>query len=305
MTKIFFSDVPITNKKYKSLFIESFNNLLDQGKFIQGDQVFKFENKLKKFTGAKYATSVASGTDALIVSLMAIGIKPGDEIITTPFTWLSTTQAIIMLGAIPRFVDVDQNSLLIDENLIEKKINKNTKAILVVSLFGSMNNFKKLNKIKKKYGIFLVEDAAQSFGSVYKNYNSCNIADISCTSFFPTKTLGGLGDGGAIFTNKLKFYENAKMIKLNGQIKKNRASMIGYNARIDTLQAAFLNKKINTIKSYIERKREVAKFYIENINNNSKCKIVAQDHSQYSCCSSFNIMVIKRDKLINHLKKIK
>ena len=241
MSKISFSDVPITNRKYEKSYSKAFLKLLKSGQFIQGKEVFEFEKDLKNFIGAKYATTVASGTDALIVSLMALGIKPGDEVITTSFSWLSSTQSILMVGATPRFVDIDLRNMLIDEELIEEKINENTKAIMVVSLFGTMNNFTNLKKISRKFNIPLIEDAAQSFGSSRNGHFSCNSADISCTSFFPTKSLGGLGDGGAIFTNNFSLYEKARMIKLNGQSIRNRSSMMGYNARIDTLQAVFKN----------------------------------------------------------------
>lgn len=298
MSKISFSDVPITNRKYEKSYSKAFLKLLKSGQFIQGKEVFEFEKDLKNFIGAKYATTVASGTDALIVSLMALGIKPGDEVITTSFSWLSSTQSILMVGATPRFVDIDLRNMLIDEELIEEKINENTKAIMVVSLFGTMNNFTNLKKISRKFNIPLIEDAAQSFGSSRNGHFSCNSADISCTSFFPTKSLGGLGDGGAIFTNNFSLYEKARMIKLNGQSIRNRSSMMGYNARIDTLQAVFLRIKLKKLNSFIKAKRKIVKIYSENIVTNSNCNIVAKNFFNTSCCSSFNILFKKRKKLI-------
>ena len=192
-----------------------------------GPEVKELETKLANFTGSKYCVTVSSGTDALLISLMSLGIKPGDEIITTPFSFISTAEVIVMLKAKPVFVDIELDTCNINADLIEKNIKKQ-KAIIPVSLFGQTSDMDKINYIAKRNGnIPVIEDAAQSFGATYKGQKSCNLSTIGCTSFFPSKPLGCYGDGGAIFTNQSRLAKLFRSIRLHGKNKRNYYSRIG------------------------------------------------------------------------------
>ena len=194
--------------------------VLDHGRYIMGPEVKELEDKLINYTGAKHCITVASGTEALLISLMAIGIKPGDEVITTPFSFISTVEVIVLLGAKPVFVDIEPDTCNINAELISSKITEKTKAIMPVSLYGQPADMDEINDIAEKHGLTVIEDAAQSFGATYKNKKSCNLSKIGCTSFFPSKPLGCYGDGGAVFTNNTKYAEKIKIIRLHGQNKR-------------------------------------------------------------------------------------
>jgi len=196
--KINFIDLKAQYQKYKEEIDLEIKEVLDNAEYIMGPKVSKLENELSSFVGVKHAIACSSGTDALILALMAIGIKPGDEIITTPFTFIATAESISFLGAVPVFVDIDEKTYNIDPSKITAKITSKTKAIMPVSLFGKVSNMDHINKIASKYDLKVIEDAAQSFGAEYKNKKSCNLSDIACTSFFPAKPLGCYGDGGAV-----------------------------------------------------------------------------------------------------------
>ena len=225
-----------------------------------GPENTDLETKLKKITYSKYCLTVSSGTDALIIALSSLGIKKNDEVITTPFTYVSTVEAICRVGATPVFVDIKRSDCLINTGLIEKKINSKTKAIIFVSLFGQVPNVDEINKLAKKYKLLTIEDAAQSFGAYYNNRPSCNLSTISCTSFFPSKPLGCYGDGGAIFTNKKNLYKKCNILRRHGQNKaKYKYEELGFNARLDTLQASVLLTKLNFYKDEIKKKKNIRK----------------------------------------------
>ncbi len=200
------------------------------------------------FLNVKHAISCSSGTDALILSMMALDIKAGDEIITTPFSFIATAETIAFLGAVPVFVDIDKDTYNIDYNKIEEKITNRTKAIIPVSLYGQMAEMEQINQIAKKYNLHVIEDAAQSFGASMKEIKSCNASLIGCTSFFPAKPLGCYGDGGALFTNNDKIAEKIKSLRLHGQTKRYYHKYIGIGGRLDNLQASILNVKLKYIK---------------------------------------------------------
>lgn len=218
-----------------------FKKIFNSNQFILGSNVIELENKLSNFTKSKYCISTSSGTDALLISLMAIGVKKGDEVITTSLTYVSTVEVILRLGATPVFADIKKDSAVIDENDIKLKISKKTKAIIAVSLYGIIPNIREIKKFSKN--IKIIEDAAQSFGSIYNKNYSCNLTDIGCTSFYPTKNLGGYGDGGAIFTNSKKLANKMFLIRNHGEKKKYNTTILGICGRLDELQAAVLNEK--------------------------------------------------------------
>lgn len=283
---------------------KSIHKVLKHANFIMGNEVISLENKLKKLTKSKYCIAVSSGTDALLISLMSLNIKPGDEVITTSFSWISTAEVIVNLGAKPVFVDVDRNTGLMKEDLVKKMINKKTKALIIVSLFGQIPNVDYLNSICKKLGVPIIEDGAQSFGSRYRNKYSCNLTTIGCTSFFPTKNLGCYGDGGAIFTNNYKIQKLCRQIRLNGKNNNGNFVKIGVQGRMDTIQASILIAKLGFFKKELKLRKKFASRYIKELNkNSSKIKIIGSDKLELNSWPTFNILTKNRDKLKKFLEK--
>ena len=223
--------------KYKKEINNRIQKVLDHGQYIMGPEVEELELKLKEYTSSKYCIGVSSGTDALLVSLMAIGIKPGDEVITTNFSFVSTVEVIVLLGAKPVFIDIEPDTCNLNAHKIEKKITSKTRAIIPVSLYGQTPDLDIINDIAKKNNIKVIEDAAQSFGALYKGKRSCNLTDIGCTSFFPSKPLGCYGDGGAVFTN-------------DDKIAKASSSSLALILEIGSPAAAFWHKSIKCKTSF-------------------------------------------------------
>ncbi|NQY23195.1 MAG: DegT/DnrJ/EryC1/StrS family aminotransferase [Campylobacteraceae bacterium] len=265
--KINFINLQSQYKQYKVEIDKEIQDVLDTSSYIMGDKVSFLEKNLAKFVGVKHAITCSSGTDALILALMAIDIKPGDEIITTPFTFIASAETIAFLGAIPVFVDIDEKTYNIDVNKIEEKITSKTKAIIPVSLFGQTSDMDKINKIAKINNLKVIEDGAQSFGAEYKKKKSCNLSDIGTTSFFPAKPLGCYGDGGAVFTNDDKLAKKIRIILNHGQTKKYVHSHIGINGRLDTIQAGVLNVKLKYYEKELNKRNEIAEIYNKNLKN--------------------------------------
>ena len=291
---------------HKDEFDTIFNKILNEGRYINGPEVKQIEEELSKFTGSKYSIGVSSGTDALLLALMALDIGEDDEVITTPFTWISTAEVIPFLKAKPVFVDIDPNSFNIDVNKIEDKITDKTKAILPVSLFGRMCEIDKIMDIAKKHNLFVIEDAAQSLGSKYKNIKSCSMADISCTSFYPTKSLGCFGDGGACFTNDEALYEKIKALKDHGCLERHKHEYIGINGRLDTLQAGVLLVKLKFLDSDLEKRRLNASKYndvFKTLNNVTSPDFTDDDYHIYSQYTIKLKTREQRDDLLFTLKK--
>ena len=302
-----FIDLQTQNKILKKNIFKSIDKLMKDSNYIMGKNVYKLEKKLSEFIKAKYCISVSSGTDALLISLMSIDIKPGDEIITTPLTWISTAEVIKLLNAKPVFVDIDESTCNINANLISKKITKKTKAIIPVSLYGQIYDVIKLREISKKYNVPVIEDGAQSFGARYKNIYSCNSSLIGCTSFFPTKPLGGYGDGGAIFTNNRTVAKKCAQIRLHGQIKKNDFVRLGINGRMDEIQCLIVNEKFKLFKKEIVLRNKIAKYYSDNLKSIDKnnLEILSISDGNYNAWAQYTIRIKdnKRNKLMNYLKQ--
>lgn len=292
------------SKKILSKNIKSLRKILSSSQFIMGDDVLKLENKLKKFTKSKYCITTSSGTDALLIALMSLNLKKGAEIITTPFTYVATSEIILRLGFKPVYVDIDCDTCNILPSEIEKKISKKTGAIIPVSLFGQTANFKKIVNIGKLYKIPIIEDAAQSFGAKHFGSRSCNLSDIGCTSFFPTKSLGAYGDGGAIFTNKKKIAEKCQIIRSHGQIKKYDYKILGVNGRLDTIQASFLLNKLDIFEEELKRRKLKARYYMNKLNI-KEIKFLKTDKGNSNIHTLFNILVKNRNKLAIFLKQKK
>ena len=283
-------------------------NVLTSGKFINGQEVRLIEEKCSTFVGVKHAIGTSSGTDALLVALMAYGVQKGDYVITTPFTFIATAEVISLVGAKPLFVDICPKTYNIDSEkineLMKDAISRNIKGIIVVDIFGQPADYDAIRKIAKQHDLFVIEDAAQSFGAEYKGRKACSLGDISTTSFFPSKPLGCYGDGGMIFTNNDELaYKMRKMIN-HGQSKKYEHELIGTNARLDTLQAAILLAKFdNYIQGGVERRNNVARMYTERLSGKTEIILPFVEPFCKSSWAQYAIQTDKRETIINHLEK--
>jgi UDP-2-acetamido-2-deoxy-ribo-hexuluronate aminotransferase len=263
-----FIDLKIQYQALKPQIQARIEAVLEHGQYIMGPEVNELESKLSALTGAKHCITCASGTEALLMSLMALGIKPGDEIITTPFTFVATAEVIVLLGAKPVFVDVEPDTCNIDAKLIEAKITPNTKAIMPVSLYGQTADMDAINAIAFKHGnLPVIEDAAQSFGATYKGRQSCNLSTIGCTSFFPSKPLGCYGDGGAIFTNDDALAQAMSEIRVHGQSKRYVHTRVGVGGRMDTLQCAIVLAKLERFEWEVQQRMAIGQRYTDLISS--------------------------------------
>ncbi len=237
------------------------NAVLEHGQYIMGPEVYELEAKLAAYTGAKHCISVASGTEALLIALMALGIKPGDEIITTAFTFVATAEVIVLLGAVPVFVDIQADTCNLNPALLKAAITTKTKAILPVSLYGQPADMAEINAIAADYGLPVIEDAAQSFGAEYQGNKSCNLSTVGCTSFFPSKPLGCYGDGGAIFTSDDALATAMREIRVHGQERRYYHTRVGVGGRMDTLQCAIVLAKLERFAWEIEQRITIGSRY--------------------------------------------
>ena len=284
----------------------SIKKVLDHGKYILGPEVLELEKTLAEYVGVNHCITVSSGTDALLISMMALGIKSGDEVITTPFTFIAAVEAIKLLGAKPVYVDIDDNSYNLSSEKIESSITKKTKLVLPVSLFGQCADMDPINRISKKYNLPVLEDGAQSFGATYKGRKSCSMSTIGCTSFFPSKPLGCYGDGGAIFTNDDELASKMRSIRVHGQTARYHHSYLGLNGRLDTIQAAILLIKFKIFNNEILLRNEVADFYTKELNRtNLGIETPSITNGNVSVYAQYAILVNNREELISVLKKNK
>lgn len=237
--------------------------VLEHGQYIMGPEVAELEARLAEYTGARHCIAVSSGTDALLVAMMALGVGAGDEVITSPFTFIATGEMIALLGAKPVFLDIDARTYNLNPALIEAAITPRTRAIMPVSLYGQCADFDAINAIASRHGLPVIEDGAQSFGATYKSRQSCALSSIGCTSFFPSKPLGGYGDGGACFTDDDDLATRMRQIRTHGQDRRYHHPLIGINGRLDTLQAAILLAKLDVLPREIEARGQIGARYTE------------------------------------------
>lgn len=275
---------------------ERMDAVLSHGRYIMGPEVKELEEALEKYTGAKHCVSVASGTEALLIALMAIDLKPGDEVITTPFTFVATAEVIVLLGGVPVFVDIEPETLNIDTSLLEQAISAKTKAIIPVSLYGQPADMDEINAIAVKHGLTVIEDSAQSFGADYKGKKSCNVSTIACTSFFPSKPLGCYGDGGALFTSDEKIAQAAKEIRVHGQSERYVHTRIGVGGRMDTLQCAVTLAKLEQFDWEVERRLEIGNRYNELMDNAGIAR-VEQKTDRTSVFAQYTVFVDDRPEV--------
>jgi UDP-2-acetamido-2-deoxy-ribo-hexuluronate aminotransferase len=256
-----FIDLKSQYQRLKPQIDAAIQRVLDHGQYILGPEVAELEENLVAYTGAKYCISVANGTDALQVALMALGVGPGDEVITPGFTYIATAETVALLRAKPVYVDIDVRTYNLAPSLLEAAITPRTKAIIPVSLYGQCADFDVINAVAGRHGIPVIEDAAQSFGATYKGRKSCNLSTIACTSFFPGKPLGCYGDGGAIFTSDEELAKVIRQIARHGQDRRYHHVRVGVNSRLDTIQAAVLLPKLAILDQEMAQRQEVAARY--------------------------------------------
>ncbi|ABS33661.1 DegT/DnrJ/EryC1/StrS family aminotransferase [Clostridium botulinum] len=292
----------------KAEFDKAIFDVVESGSFILGPQVKNFEEAIKEYTGAKHAIGVASGTDALVIASNILGFENGAEVITSPFTFLASTSCIAKHRATPVFVDIDEETFEMDLNQIESKVNSKTKGILPIHLFSQMNNMDKIMEIANKNDLRVLEDAAEAFGMRWKGNgdsyrHSGTIGDMGIFSFFPTKTLGGYGDGGMIVTNSDELAERTRMFRVHGASKKYHYDYIGYNSRLDSMQAAVLSVKLKYINDAIKKREEIANMYMEKLQDCEYIRFPKIKGDQKPVYYVFNIRAERRDELVAYLKE--
>jgi UDP-2-acetamido-2-deoxy-ribo-hexuluronate aminotransferase len=307
-----FIDLKSQYQRLKTEIDAGIQRVLDHGQYILGPEVAELEEKLAAYTGAKHCITVANGTDALQIAQMALGIGPGDEVITPGFTYIATAETVALLGAKPVYVDIDPRTYNLDPALLEAAITPRTKAIIPVSLYGQCADFDAINAIAAKHGIPVIEDAAQSFGATYKSRKSCNLTTIACASFFPSKPLGCYGDGGAIFTNDDELAKVMRQIARHGQDRRYHHVRVGVNSRLDTLQAAILLPKLAVLDEELAARQQVADTYnrlLSRVIPNEARQSMSLITTPYleihntSAWAQYTIQVHNREALQTNLKK--
>lgn len=302
-----FHDLETQYRWYTVEIQNAIQKVLQSGQFIMGPEVATFEENLQTYLDCKHVISCGNGTDALLLALMAINLKPGDEVITSPFSFISVAEMVRLLGAKPVFVDIESDTYHLDVEKVQEKITARTRAIVPVSLFGQPADMDAINSLASAFTqnqgkkIHVIEDAAQSFGAKYKTKCSGNLSDIACFSFFPTKPLGCYGDGGAITTNDDLIAEKLKSLRIHGQSRRYQHKYIGLNSRLDTLQAAILNVKLKHMDEEVSLRQKIASQYDQNLATikDIVTPLVKPDRS--SVFAQYSIRVPNRDAFIAHM----
>ncbi len=289
-------------KKIKNEIDEAIHRVVDSGQFILGKEVNEFENSVKRYLGVEHAIGCASGTDALQIAMMALDIKPGDEVITTPFTFVATVETIALLGAKPVYVDIEPSTLNIDTRLIEKAITKKTKAIIPVHLYGQPADMDTIMNIAGMHDLRVIEDAAQAIGAEYKGKKAGTIGDIGCFSFFPTKNLGSFGDAGMIVTNDNQLADKIRMIIVHGSKVRYDHEILGLNSRLDTLQAAVLNVKLKYLDGWNSTRAILAERYTGLFEGTPVTTPSVQPDRKH-VFHQYTVRVKRRESLIRHLQE--
>lgn len=304
MTKpIEFIDLKAQYRELKDKIDLGIFKVLEHGQYILGPEVLAMETKLAEYTGAKHCISVSSGTEALLIALMALGVGPGDEVITTAFTFVATAEVIALVGATPVFVDVDPNTCNIDASLIEAAITPKTKAIMPVSLYGQVADMDAINAIAAKHGnIPVIEDAAQSFGASYKGRKSCNVSSIGCTSFFPSKPLGCYGDGGAIFTNDDALAKAMREIRVHGQESRYYHTRIGVGGRMDTIQCAVILAKMDSFDWEVAERIKIGARYAKKLEGIKAVQLLKVEADRDCVWAQYTVQMENREGVLAKLK---
>jgi UDP-2-acetamido-2-deoxy-ribo-hexuluronate aminotransferase len=298
-----FIDLKTQQARIKDQLDVAIQRVLAHGQYILGPEVAELEEKLAAYTGAKHCITVANGTDALQIAQMALGIGPGDEVITPGFTYIATAETVALLGAKPVYVDIDPRTYNLDSALLEAAITSRTKAIVPVSLYGQCADFDAINAIAAKHRIPVIEDAAQSFGATYKGRTSCNLSTIACASFFPSKPLGCYGDGGAIFTSDDELAKVMRQIARHGQDRRYHHIRVGVNSRLDTLQAAVLLSKLDVFDDELAARQQVAAEYGRLLGESSIVVSPRVELHNQSAWAQYTLRVPNRDHLQARMKQ--
>jgi UDP-2-acetamido-2-deoxy-ribo-hexuluronate aminotransferase len=302
VSELEFIDLKAQYAALKDRIAERMQRVLDHGQYIMGPEVRELEMALEQRTGAKHCITVASGTEALLISLMALGLQPGDEVITTSFTFAATAEMIVLLGGVPVFVDIEADTCNIDARSIESKITARTKAIMPVSLYGQVADMDEINSIARRHDLAVVEDSAQSFGARYKGRQSCNLSTLACTSFFPSKPLGCYGDGGAIFSSDDALAQACREIRVHGQSARYTHTRLGVGGRMDTLQCAIVLAKLERFDWELAQRLELGDRYAELLSGFEGVERVAVRPDRDSVWAQYTVMVDTRDEVQQALK---
>jgi len=295
-------DLKVQYQSIKDEINEAVNRVLESCQFINGPDVELLEKEIAEFCGVKYGIAASSGTDALFIPLKSYGISNGDEVITTPFTFIATAEVIALSGARPVFVDIEYDSFNMDMNLVEKAITPRTKAIIPVHLYGQMADMEKLLWIAKKYNLFIIEDACQAIGAEQNGKRACSVGDCAALSFFPSKNLGCYGDGGMILTNNSELATKMKQLTNHGQVERYKHKYIGINGRLDTIQAAILRIKLKHLNKWLENREKIAENYDKGFCD-LPIKTPVRIKGNRHVFNQYTIRTKKRDELKNHLEK--
>lgn len=295
-----FNDLKTQYKKLQAEIDGRMRNVLDHGRFIMGPEIAEMEELLAKYVGVEHCISVSSGTHSLEIALRALDIGPGDEVITVPFTWISSAEVILLVGATPVFVDIEPASFNIDISHLERAITPRTKAILPVNLFGQMPDYETINAIAGRHGIAVIEDAAQSFGATQRGRRSGGVTTIGSTSFFPAKPLGCFGDGGALFSNDTALATKIKAIRTHGGLERHHHPYVGTNGRMDTLQAAVVLAKLPHFDWEVAQRGVIGARYTERLRGTCSVPEVMPHNSHVY--AQYTIRVQNRDELGEQLK---
>ena len=281
---------------------ERMQRVLDHGQYIMGPEVRELEQRLEGYTGSSHCITAASGTEALLISLMALGVGPGDEVITTPFTFVATAEVIALAGATPVFVDVQPDTCNIDASLVASAITARTRAIMPVSLYGQVADMEEIQSIARRHGdIPVIEDAAQSFGATYREARSCNLSTVGCTSFFPSKPLGCYGDGGAIFTSDDGLAKAMREIRVHGQERRYFHTRVGVGGRMDTLQCAIVLAKLEQFDQEIEQRVAVGARYLEMLRDLPNVQRLSVRPDRTCVWGQFTVQVDRREHVLQQL----
>jgi UDP-2-acetamido-2-deoxy-ribo-hexuluronate aminotransferase len=296
-----FIDLKAQQRRIRPQIEAAIARVLDHGQYIMGPEIKELEDKLTSYVGVKHCISCASGTDALLIALMALDIGPDDEVITAPYTWISTAEVIALLRAKPVFVDIERDTFNLDPEKLEAAITPRTRAIMPVGLYGQCADMTRINAIAERHKLPVIEDGAQSFGATHHGGKSCSLSLIGCTSFYPSKPLGCYGDGGAIFTADEGLDEKMRQIRTHGQKAKHQHPLVGINGRLDTLQAAILLEKLSLFPGECDLRRRVAQRYDKLLSGIPGIQTPVISQGNESVYAQYTILVSARDRLSQHL----
>lgn len=305
-TLLQFLDLEQQFKQIRTEVIRAVTQVLETQRFVLGPEVEQLETEIAKYVGCRFAVACASGTDALILALLTLGIGPGDEVITTPFTFVATASAITRAGAVPVFVDIDPDTYNLDPPNLEAAVSSKTRAIIPVHLFGLPAEMQPIMDVARKHGIAVIEDAAQAIGASYHGQNVGNIGSIGCFSFFPSKNLGGAGDGGLVTTNDAGYADRLRLLRVHGSPRKYEYEILGMNSRLDALQAAILRVKLNYLADWTEKRRRNAERYrrlLSQCETSGRLVLPREPHARRHVYNQFTIRCNERDALRAHLRR--